>query len=175
MDKIAMSVRLIANDSLPRSFSVQKKRFKKSTTKPHELIVKYVDLLVNHTDWFEINLKFIRDKIIVHSFPRMSAYLISRERGVRVYMANVLGGSSEDAKTMIGLKKKYENQDSNLKSIPDNMWEILHHFQNNDFNLNQDDVDKISEIVNRNGADLVEVDYLERKLNDFLERFAEVF
>lgn len=65
---VALSRSFLAGGRLPSftSFSDHKKFLRRGN---HEIAAQYVDRIVNQTDWFDVPLKLIRDKFIVHAGP----------------------------------------------------------------------------------------------------------
>lgn len=176
MDKIALTAWLVIRDAQlsHRSFSDQKDWLKKPVNIPYMKNESYASLVRDRTNWFNIGLKFVRDKFVVHAFPRMLSYKVDAIGNIQINLME-LAGSKEDAELLAEIKRRYISRVPGLNLISDNMWEILHYFQNNDIDLDENDVNRINEIRLRNGTDLLELKYIERKIFEFLYEFEEIF
>ena len=68
---VALSRSFLVGGTLPSftSFSDHKKFFiKKPNAIPNN--IEYANYMINDTDWFDISIKFLRDKFIVHAGPK---------------------------------------------------------------------------------------------------------
>jgi hypothetical protein len=76
MDKLAKVAQCVINagqNSIPtESFTYHKKFFLKNENIPFTLNEKYAKTIREETEWYELGLAAIRDKVVAHGNARMS-------------------------------------------------------------------------------------------------------
>ena len=72
MDNIAQVAKFLINHDLSNSFSSHKKWYANNKYNNNlNLNLEYSKLVNNHSNWFDLNLKFSRDKFIIHTDSKM--------------------------------------------------------------------------------------------------------
>lgn len=111
-----------------RSFRKHKEWFKKPNNKNKIIDKEYAEYIIQHTNWFDKELKFSRDKLIVHRFRSRDSYYIDAFK--------------EDSGTVMKGKATFKDKDGNIvveydmKQIPDlnelmdNICDFLNFFDN---------------------------------------------
>lgn len=177
MDKIAWIAYLIIKDNNfpPHSLNDQKKWLSKHNISGN-YDRSYGDLVRNRTGWFTLNLRGDRDEFIIHGSPRVPSFSISRERGIRINLTDKIFGSMQqsDSDALIAIKTKHAKRNLDLKDIS-NVWEILRFILNHDLELDNKEINNIIQIKKRIGTILTDVEFIERKLSEFIGEFNKIF
>jgi len=91
LDRVAaLSRHFLREQRLPSftSFSEHKKFFVK-LVQPYGKHEEYAEYIRNHTDWFDMPLKAVRDKFVVHSSPKHMRFLGYPDGGYELHL-NIL-------------------------------------------------------------------------------------
>jgi hypothetical protein len=176
MDNIAQVAKFLINHDLPNSFSSHKKWYINNKYNNNlNLNLEYSKLVNNHSNWFDLNLKFSRDKFIIHTDSKMIIGGISHNsQNITFSSVNKLRGSEEGHRSLLELKKKYENVIPNLLNI-NNFWELYEFFYYHENYLTTDDICKLLEIGRKNGVFLSNIDHIINRIQTFLDDFHKLF
>jgi hypothetical protein len=182
MDKLAKVAQCVINagqNSIPtESFTHHKKFFLKSENIPFTLNEKYAKIIREETEWYDLSLAAIRDKIVAHGNARMRSipYYLRELRNIRPYtrptkMVRLISFTEENDK-IIEIKKKYEPGYPDLKNIF-NLWEVLDYFLCNNVKLSKQDKSDVIQIISSTGARLPDLHVLANNIQKFLHGFYE--
>lgn len=139
--KIAVSVINSVPNSIPtKRFTDHKKFFLRSNNIPFAPNEKYAKLVREHTEWYDLSLAAIRDKVIAHgnarmrSMPFFTRELRNSSRPIKMVRMSSFVKQNDQ---IIEIKKRYELTYPNLKNIH-NLWEVLDYFLNNNVKLSKE-------------------------------------
>ena len=176
MDNIAQVAKFLVNHHLPDSFSNHRKWYINNTKYNNlNLNLEYSKLIKKHSNWFDLNLKFSRDKFIIHTDSKMIIGGISHNsQNITFSSVKKLTSSADDHKSLLELKTKYENIIPNLIDI-NNFWELYEFFYYHEDFLTSDDICLLLQIGRKNGAFLANIDHIINRIHTFLDDFHKLF
>ena len=179
MDRLGqLAITLLSDQNVAsRSFSDQKKWFRRPENNPYPRNEKYAYLVREKTDWYSAKLKPARDGMVLHAYRSPGGMLMSpTRRRIRVLRQRYVTEFNMKKKhaQLISLKQKYEYDSPEMQSTSD-FWELADFFMTHDVRLDASDVEMISEIISTVGGFLPEVDTLVKQIFNFLEEFRDAF
>jgi hypothetical protein len=157
-----------------KRFTDHKKLFLQSDNIPFAPNEKYAKLIREQTEWYDLSLAAIRDKVIVHGNARMRSipYYARQLRGNKPYsrpikMVRVSSFIQQNDK-IIEIKRKYESKYPDLKNIY-NVWEVLTYILDNNVKLSIQDKSEVTNIISSTGARLPDLVVLATNISKFLQ------
>jgi hypothetical protein len=136
---------------------------------------EYARLINEKTEWYDISLVLARDKLVAHGTKYTIGVTTNTKGGIRINKENIFGSFSEEAKRLISIKKKYESNFPQLKTLDDNLWEIMDFFMN--YNIQLEEKDKLTfiNIVNKTGGSLPTLYFIAKNISSFIEEIGKIF
>jgi len=149
------------------SFNGHKKWVKGEASLPK----KYRDLVMN-VGWFDTMLKEVRDNYYIHGLARQGGgTLIGPDAEVtKVY--RITTDTASVVKKLIELKQKYVNREPKLKSVYDNIYELLEFFISHPNFLAEEEKEFIKNTMKKGGK-IPRTDKLFDKMMVFIHQFGE--
>lgn len=109
-----------------RSFREHQEWFKKPTNRSKIIDKKYAEYIIQHLDWFEKELKFSRDKLIVHRFRSKDSYYVD---AFKADSGTVMKGKAMFKDKEGNVVVEYDMKDiPNLNGLMDNICDFLNFF-----------------------------------------------
>lgn len=171
LDKLAKLASCIYKGSnLPSdSFTKHKKYFQDHPK--FEKNQAYADLIINKTNWFDLFLLPIRDKMHTHGNTRHHALITGKND------FNIIETVNFSARRVIGdlliLKEKYQSRYPAVSSL-NGAYELILFFMLNDISMNKNDVVSFHSVILKCGTFLPDLRYLIYAIQDFLSHFARI-
>lgn len=171
LDKIARIASCIYRASnLPwNSFTDHKKYFQDHPK--FELNQAYADLIVNKTNWFDLFLLPIRDKMHTHGNTRHHILTTGRNDFNIVETVNFSAGRV--ITELLMLKERYKSSYPSISTL-NSAYELILFFMLNDISMNSNDVTIFHSVILKCGTFLPDIRYLIYAVQDFLFYFARV-
>ena len=136
---------------------------------------RYVKLIIEKTEWFDMSLVLARDKLVAHGDKYSVGISTNAKGGIRIHKENIFGHFDNEAKQLIAIKKKYQARYSELKKVEDNLWEIMDFIMNYDIKLEKQDRGLFTNIVRLTGGPLPTLIFLANNTGNFIEEVAKTF
>ena len=139
------------------------------------LNLEYSKLINDHSNWFDLNLKFSRDNFIIHTDSKMIIGGIShKSQTITFSNINKFTGSEEGYTSLLELKIIYKNIIPNLGDIT-NLWELYEFFYYHENYLTSVDICKLLQIGQKHGVFLSDINHIINRIQTFLDQFHKLF
>ncbi|MFQ5621164.1 MAG: hypothetical protein ACE5FT_04935 [Candidatus Nanoarchaeia archaeon] len=138
------------------------------------LVPPKYQVLITSTNWFDIVVKFIRDKYYVHTLPRSGVGTKSSPQGDITHLFTIKNIKDEDMTFLHNLKQNYRQQYPEFSKISDNIYDILRFIDSNsNMNFKKEEWEKIKRIKGK-GGELPKPENVLKHITLFINQFAEL-
>jgi hypothetical protein len=169
MDKSARIVAAVLAIDPPRSFSVHKKFLCRRENIPFRKDEEYARHVREDTNWFESDLKDIRDDLVVHegSFYEIGTSW-SRKRLLSVSKMSSFEIKKRYLRVLQGLRQKYQERLNGITRLDNNLWVLLEFFEQNRDQMDEADRSKLRAARRELGGRLPAFSMVADQVFDFL-------
>jgi hypothetical protein len=175
MDKIGKMLECYCNipegNAVGSSFTRHKAFFLRPENRHYNL--KYSELLESRTTWFELDLLFSRDKLIIHS-KTTDAPIIDTNFVALMKIDSKHDWVTRYEERLSMLAKKYGIMKSNDKCTIVHPSTILHRLIRNNVKIEKNDQDFLGQVIQETGG-FLDVISLARNIKHFVIEVSEIF
>jgi len=134
---------------------------------------KYAEYIRNNTGWFETELKYTRDYLVVHGEPYMW-FISFWKNGFRVTKGTA-SSKQKEFETLLKLKNKYKEKIPEIKNVEDNLWQILDFLERNSEKIAEKDVMLVKHIRQKVGSVVPSHRKLAKQIYEYLNFVNDYF
>lgn len=167
MDEICKLAMLFLGNDEPRSFSKHKKSLEKDKNFSDK---SYQDFVVKKTNWYESELKDVRDDLIIHTQP-----LDWTDSAVGDKLVSVSKVSRYPQALVTEAKKLVDRYSTKLDLIEENYYSSLSWLTNNKNRLSTDDQLRLEIIIKKSGQILPSIDQVSKHVFDYISFISNHF
>jgi len=172
MDKSASIAAAFLKIDPPRSFSKHKKSLCKRENIPFRKDEDYARHVREDTNWFESDLKGIRDDLVVHEGAFWAIGTSWNRKGLlSVSKMSPFEIKRRHLSVLQGLREKYQERLNGIGGLDNNLWVLLEFFEHDIDQIDEEDKTKVKAARRELGGRLPAVSKVADEIFDFLTFF----